>query len=159
MARSCGQRLGGRNTRRGGCHGADLAADGVDQSGHVRLVKAAQHAFPTVGKAAGWVVLAVLEQVVETAPAFAVVALDVKELVAEGVQVCLGEFAGVGCQRFPLVYRAGVVSGKGFQWELVLGKRSAVIAEENFRWEPVRTFADDLVAIIEGRPRAVKGAP
>src|ERR1035437_10535734 len=103
----------------------------------VSLVKTAQDAFPTVGEAAAWVVLAMLEQGVEGAAVLAVIALDVKELLPEGVEVSGGKCLRVGHCLVPDVDWPGIMGSEGFQGTRVVAKRAAVVCHQDFRREQI----------------------
>ena len=132
----------------------DVLANRLHQRVGIRLVQAAQDAFPTVGEAAAGVVFAMLEQGVERAAALAVVALDVEELLAERVEVGGGESLRIGHDLVADVDRPGIMGSEGFQGQLVFAKGAAVVAHHDFHRQPILAFAHDLVAIVEDRTLA-----
>ena len=69
----------------------DFLTDGRQEGVYVGLVESAEDAFPAISEAAFGVVLAMLEEGVEGALAFAVITLDVEQLGVKGIKIKLGK--------------------------------------------------------------------
>src|SRR5437899_2159818 len=148
----------GLKFRRGDLQAFDVVAYLGHQRVAISLIQTTQHTFPTKGEASGWIVFAMFEQRIEGAAAFAVIALDVTELLVKSIQISGGKLAGFRHYVFPFIHRARIVRREGFQREFVFRKGATMVPEENRLRKAVIAFAYDFVTVIKCWAYPVEGA-
>ncbi len=119
------------------------------------MIQPTHYAFPAKGEAAGRIVLAVLEQIVEGVLPFPIVVLDVQELFPKGRQIRAGEFSRVGDHCFPPINRPGLLGGKMFEGQFVFGEGPRMVADQDLGREAVLAFANHFVPVVESRAGAL----
>lgn len=110
----------------------DASLDSIDQRFRLGLLKPPQDAVPSVGKAAGLIILAVLEKGVESPASFAVVALYLQEPFTKRAQVGLGKCERVRNNPLPAIDRPRVKFGETGERPHIIPESARVIPDKDF---------------------------